>query len=635
MGRPPRHPQAAVGGNAPGPVASWSAAHGTVHAVARRAPCPPRRGDHRRRAPARTTAAERAAHEGRGARRRGDLDRRRARAVDRGRGVEAGVDRRAVLPGGAADHRPARRAARRAAGQPGRDRGRRDRVGQEHAAAEDLPGARARRAGARSATPSPGGSPPGPSPSASPRSSASRSGDRWATPSASPTRSATDTRVKVMTDGILLTEIAARPAAARLRHDHRRRGPRAQPEHRLHPRLPQAAPARAGPTSRSWSPRPPSTPSGSPSTSRRARPARSSRCRAGRTRSRCGTARSRTSEPRRTPCRPVADAVQELVREGPATSSCSRRASGRSATRPRPSRACGCPAPRSSPCSPACRRPSSTASSPATRGDGWCWPPTSPRPRSRCPASATSSTRARPASPGTASAPRCSACRSSRSRRPAADQRAGRCGRVAPGICIRLYAEDDFDVRPEFTEPEILRTNLASVILQMTAIGLGDVDAFPFVEPPDRRDVADGVDPAPGARRARARPPADDRRLTEVGRRLARLPLDPTPRSHGPRGRAQRLRARGAGHRRRRSRSRTRGSGRPDRRRRPAQLHARFRVPGSDFLGYLALWGHVQERQRALSSSAFRRRAGPSSSTTCGSGSGRTSTPRSARSSAA
>ncbi len=74
----------------------------------------------------------------------------------------------------------------------------------------------------------------------------------------------------------------------------------------------------------------------------------------------------------------------------------------------------------------------------------------------------------------------------------AADQRAGRCGRVAPGVCIRLYSEDDYDARPEFTEPEILRTNLAAVILQMTAIGLGDVSAFPFVEPPDSAAIRDG-----------------------------------------------------------------------------------------------------------------------------------------------
>ena len=73
-----------------------------------------------------------------------------------------------------------------------------------------------------------------------------------------------------------------------------------------------------------------------------------------------------------------------------------------------------------------------------------------------------------------------------------ADQRAGRCGRVAPGTCIRLYPEEDFIARPEFTDPEILRTNLAAVILQMTAIDLGDVASFPFVEPPDTAAVRDG-----------------------------------------------------------------------------------------------------------------------------------------------
>src|SRR6185503_13361367 len=74
-----------------------------------------------------------------------------------------------------------------------------------------------------------------------------------------------------------------------------------------------------------------------------------------------------------------------------------------------------------------------------------------------------------------------------------ANQRAGRCGRVAPGICIRLYSEEDFESRPEFTEPEILRTNLASVILQMTALGLGEIAAFPFVDKPDARAIKDGV----------------------------------------------------------------------------------------------------------------------------------------------
>ncbi len=75
----------------------------------------------------------------------------------------------------------------------------------------------------------------------------------------------------------------------------------------------------------------------------------------------------------------------------------------------------------------------------------------------------------------------------------AANQRAGRCGRVADGICIRLYAEDDFARRPRFTDPEILRASLASVILRMKSLGLGEVAEFPFVEPPTGRAIADGT----------------------------------------------------------------------------------------------------------------------------------------------
>ena len=108
-----------------------------------------------------------------------------------------------------------------------------------------------------------------------------------------------------------------------------------------------------------------------------------------------------------------------------------------------------------------------------------------------------------------------------------ADQRAGRCGRVAPGVCIRLYAEDDFAARPEFTEPEILRTNLASVILQMTAIGLGDVERFPFVEPPDSAAIRDGYQLLDELGALEPGPIGSPRELTEVGRRLARLPIDP------------------------------------------------------------------------------------------------------------
>ena len=127
-----------------------------------------------------------------------------------------------------------------------------------------------------------------------------------------------------------------------------------------------------------------------------------------------------------------------------------------------------------------------------------------------------------------------------------ANQRAGRCGRVAPGICIRLYDEDEFAERPEFTEPEILRTNLASVILQMTNIGLGDVAAFPFLEPPDSASIRDGyllleelaaIDPDERN---------GQRRLTKT-RPPARPPPDrPAARSDGARVGTSRLRARGA-----------------------------------------------------------------------------------------
>jgi ATP-dependent helicase HrpA len=194
-----------------------------------------------------------------------------------------------------------------------------------------------------------------------------------------------------------------------------------------------------------------------------------------------------------------------------------------------------------------------------------------------------------------------------------ARQRAGRCGRVADGICIRLYAEADYESRPAFTDPEILRTNLASVILQMTAIGLGDVAAFPFVDPPDRRSVTDGVqllhelgaiDPAQ----------ADPRkRLTDVGRALAQLPIDPrlgrmvlaAEQEHGS----------GVGHD---VLVIAAALSIQDPRERPAdheaaatQSHARFvgsdPAKRSDFLTYLNLWRYLAERQDELSSSQFRR----------------------------
>ncbi|MGI3785154.1 MAG: ATP-dependent RNA helicase HrpA, partial [Janthinobacterium lividum] len=116
-----------------------------------------------------------------------------------------------------------------------------------------------------------------------------------------------------------------------------------------------------------------------------------------------------------------------------------------------------------------------------------------------------------------------------------ANQRAGRCGRVAPGVCIRLYSEEDFESRPLFTEPEILRTNLASVMLQMAAAELGDIARFPFVEAPDRTQVTDGlrlltelgaVQPVTkdGERQSHR---DNEVRLTKIGQRLAALPVDP------------------------------------------------------------------------------------------------------------
>ena len=182
-----------------------------------------------------------------------------------------------------------------------------------------------------------------------------------------------------------------------------------------------------------------------------------------------------------------------------------------------------------------------------------------------------------------------------------ANQRAGRCGRVAPGICIRLYSEDDFEARPEFTEPEILRTNLAAVILQMTAIGLGDVARFPFVEPPDEASIRDGY---VLLEELSAISPA--KRLTKTGRRLARLPTDPRLGrmilESGRFGCVREVLVVAAALSMQDVRERP-----TERRERADELHRRFEVPGSDLLSIVALWDHLRDRQRALSGNAFRR----------------------------
>jgi ATP-dependent helicase HrpA len=181
-----------------------------------------------------------------------------------------------------------------------------------------------------------------------------------------------------------------------------------------------------------------------------------------------------------------------------------------------------------------------------------------------------------------------------------ANQRKGRCGRTSEGICIRLYSEEDFTARPEFTEPEILRTNLASVILQMTSLRLGDVARFPFIDPPDRRSVKAGVDLLVelGA--------LDQGHLTPVGRRLAQIPADPRLArmllEAGRLGCAREVLVIVAALSIQDPRERP-----ADRQERADELHRRFADKGSDFLTWLNLWRYLHERQAELSSNQFRK----------------------------
>ena len=219
-----------------------------------------------------------------------------------------------------------------------------------------------------------------------------------------------------------------------------------------------------------------------------------------------------------------------------------------------------------------------------------------------------------------------------------ANQRKGRCGRVSEGICNRLYSEEDFNNRPEFTDPEILRTNLASVILQMTALGLDDIEAFPFVDAPDKRHIQDGVklleelgaiQPKKYKSRDSARLPTHAQNLTDestrqethasestekkqgweltpIGRQLAQFPVDP---------RLAKMLLSAVDF----------GSvyevmiivsalSIQDPRERPTEKqqasdekHRRFADKKSDFLAFLNLWNYVQEQQKELTKNQFRR----------------------------
>ena len=185
-----------------------------------------------------------------------------------------------------------------------------------------------------------------------------------------------------------------------------------------------------------------------------------------------------------------------------------------------------------------------------------------------------------------------------------ANQRAGRAGRTSPGVAIRLYSKEDFQSRPEFTDPEILRTNLASVILQAATIGLGDLTKFPFLQAPEPRGVKDGIGLLKelGA----IHQDSNEVELTKLGKQLARLPIEP---------RFARMLLESKRHNVvREVMIIVAGLTIQDPRERPLEkrekadlLHARFIDPSSDFLSLVNLWNHVEDQQEKLSSSAFRR----------------------------
>ncbi|MEX2321353.1 MAG: helicase-related protein, partial [Saccharospirillum sp.] len=182
-----------------------------------------------------------------------------------------------------------------------------------------------------------------------------------------------------------------------------------------------------------------------------------------------------------------------------------------------------------------------------------------------------------------------------------ANQRAGRCGRIAPGLCIRLYDEEEFQQRPAFTDPEILRTNLASVILQMLHMRLGQVEDFPFLEPPDSRMIRDGY-----TLLTELAAVTDKGHLTPLGKELARLPVDP------------RLGRMVIEANRQKSLSEVlviaAALSIPDPRERPqdkqqaaTEKHAQDKDKDSDFLAFWNLWQRYEEQRQTLSQGQLRK----------------------------
>lgn len=189
-----------------------------------------------------------------------------------------------------------------------------------------------------------------------------------------------------------------------------------------------------------------------------------------------------------------------------------------------------------------------------------------------------------------------------------ANQRKGRCGRISEGICIRLYSEEDFNSRPEFTDPEILRTNLAAVILQMTALGLDDIDAFPFVDAPDSRNIQDGIKLLDELQAFHYRKTkyGQKRELTPIGRQLAQLPIDPRL--------ARMVIAASQNGSLREVMMIVSGLSIQDPRERPQEKqqsaddkHRRFADKESDFLSFVNLWNFIKKNQKELTNNKFRR----------------------------
>ncbi len=182
-----------------------------------------------------------------------------------------------------------------------------------------------------------------------------------------------------------------------------------------------------------------------------------------------------------------------------------------------------------------------------------------------------------------------------------ANQRAGRCGRVAEGICIRLYSEEDFKARPEFTEPEILRTNLSSVILQMTTLKLGDIEDFPFVEPPEEKMIRDGKTMLHEVNAL-----DKDGKLTDTGRQLAKIPTDPKL--------SRMLLAAAKNNCLTEVAIIVSALSIQDPREKPADKmqqaeakHAVFKAEDSDFLSLLNLWNTFEEQKKHLSNNKLRK----------------------------